>query len=224
VTFLDSSPPRVITKIGSTLQLWNATSLKPAGMLTLPPGAFPESNGMAVSSNLRYVAIVANEGAGVQLTIYDPANPLTMILRRIQATSTPVEKLIGIAFSPDSKQIAICVVMQEVTTVLPFNVSNGTPLFTPILSTRQPAPTERTLTPGFMWLQNGLGWLVEGNDLYDTTGKKLGSLHLNNVTDARLVGTDSFLMLQQTQAGPKRAVLANFDDAKIKAAIDKFKE
>ncbi len=114
------------------------------------------------------------------------------------------------------------------TTLLSFKVQTGAPAYSGMLGAA-PAPNagerESQHPPGLLWLQNGLAWLVNGNDLYDTSsGKKIGSLNLPDLVDARLAGMDSVAFVQTTAEGTKKATIAKFDDLQIRAEAAKTKE
>ncbi len=223
----NGSDSRVAIRASNILQFVDPIALRPAGSITLPASCPETPDAFAVSPNSRYLAVVDNAGTGTQIIIYDPTSTLPgAVYRRIQATSKPVERVIGLAFSPDGKQIALCAIMQQVTTMLPFTVANGAPAYSPILSTRQLAPAnEHVSAPGLLWLQNGLAWLVYGNDLFDSTsGHKLGSLQAPDMVNAQLAGPNSIFFVERTGSGENRAVLAQFDTDKIQAAIDKLKQ
>lgn len=227
VAYLANINARVAIRAANILQFVDPIALRPTGNITLP-GSVPDSpDATAVSPNSRYLAVVDNAPSGTQIIIYDPeTSGIGMVYRRIQATSKPVERVIGLAFSPDGKQIALCAVMQQVTTILPFSVMTGAPAFSPILSTRQLVPAnDRVKAPGLLWIQNGLAWLVYGDELFEsTTGRKIGNLHDSNMIDTQLVGPNSVFLLEKTPSGGSRAVLAQFDTDKIRAAIDKLKQ
>jgi predicted Zn finger-like uncharacterized protein len=229
--FLESAGGRVVIRTGSSIRFFTISAinnaLNQASNLTLPPEAVNEPDGIAMSPDGRHFAILDNEPAGLQIVIYDPLSTVAgLIARRIQVTSAPVEKVIGLAYSPDGKQIAACAVMQQLTTLLPFNTGNGTALPSLILSAGEPAfKTEGEKTPGLLWLQNNLAWLLNGNDLYDTrTGKKIGSFHVSDVINEQLAGPDSIMLLQRPPGGGCRAVLARIDDDKIRAAAQKLQQ
>jgi hypothetical protein len=210
-------------------QVWNTF---PSTSHMIVPAMEPGPNNVAFSPNGRWLATVAPGPMGVpQIILYNAETG--MVIHRISPTSETF-KSAGLAFSPDSSQIAVCAVLGSATSVLTFKVQGGTMIASQLLNTTSPPSTivaiahpdakETPTTPGLLWLQNGLAWLVDGNDLYETTaGKNIGSLNLPDVVDVQLAGTDSVLILQKNADNTKKLVVAKWDDAAIKAAADKVK-
>jgi predicted Zn finger-like uncharacterized protein len=227
--FLDLSHYGVRWTFGgiTNFQIWNTTA---SSSHMIAPEMEPGPNNIAFSPDGRWLATIGRGPMGVQqIILYNVGTGV--VARRISPTSE-LFKSTGLAFSPDSTQIALCAVLSNVTTVLTFKVQNGLPVLSQMLGTADATPSNATAhpangaatTPGLLWLQNGLAWLINGNDLYETTaGKNIGSLNLPDVLDLQLAGANSVLILQKTADNTKRLVVAKWDDAALKSAIDKVK-
>ena len=211
-------------------QIWSSSGA--TSRMVAPEMEFGSDN-VAFSPNGHLLATIGHGTSGLQqILIYNLDTG--MIARRISPTSESF-KSDGLAFSPDSSQIGLCAVLSNVTTVLTFKVQTGAPLLSQMLTTADATPAsavahpvnraaESEATAGLLWLQDGLAWLVNGNDLYEcTSGKQIGALNLPDVVNVQLAGSNSVLILQKTAEGGKKLVVAKWDDASLKAAIDKVK-
>jgi hypothetical protein len=182
----------------------------------------PEGDACIVfSPNGRFMATTGRGSNGEQeLVLYNPDTGVVM--RRITPTTSAFQ-LNGLAFSPDSMQIGMCATISSVQTLFSFKVATGASTYSGMLPNKgtEMRSGANGGVPGLLWLQNGLAWLVDGNDLYDvTTGAKIGALQLPAMADEGLVGPDSIVLTQQLPDGTKKAIVARFDDAKFKGSAD----
>jgi hypothetical protein len=148
----------------------------------------------------------------------------TVAPRPFPVASDTNVRLLAMTFSPDSTQVAIYAAIAGLPTVACYQVRNGDPVFTCLLS-RTPLEKDPPAFPHrLLWLPGGGGTqscLVDGNELIDTaTGKKFASLGLSGLADASVVGPSTLALTFKTGEG-YRTVLAKLDDAKIRAAQPK---
>jgi hypothetical protein len=204
----------------SALQVFAASS---AAAVTLSPrgyaiGPVVENCPGVLAPNGKITAILGRN------MLYFAQTDGTIAPRPFPVASDANVRLLAMAFSPDSTQIAIYAAIAGLPTVACYQVRNGEPVFTCLLSQ---TPLEKDL-PAFphrlLWLPGGGGTqscLVDGNELIDTaTGKKFASLGLSGLADASVVGPSTLALTFKTGEG-YRTVLAKLDDAKIRAAQPK---
>jgi hypothetical protein len=133
----------------------------------------------------------------------------------------PNIRVLAMAFSPDSSQIAVLAAIDELPTLACYQVRNGDSVFTSLLSQTSVDKDAPVFPHTLLWLPGCQSCLVNGTDLIDTaTGKKYATLDLPPLLDAQVLGTSTLALTFRTLDGP-RTFLANLDDAKLRAAKSK---
>jgi predicted Zn finger-like uncharacterized protein len=130
-------------------------------------------------------------------------------------------RLLAMAFSPDSAQIAVYAIIANLPTLTCYQVRNGALVFTALLS-QSPMERNASVFPhSILWLPGASYCLINGNDLVDTaTGRKFASLGLTSLADAQVVAPSTLALTFKTPTG-SHTVLGKLDDAKIRAAQTK---
>lgn len=227
----------------TAVQICNALTGQGVREISMEP-VVPEHNTMAISPNGRYLAAL---GADRQIAIYN--TDTGQGIRKVAVSNNLPFKLVGLAFSPDSTQLAVYSVVADVPTVMSFKMPTGEPTGSAVISKKPrgfvsaaapaaPGAFRRGAAPpppptgdapaaanhDLLWLQSGKYWLVNGNEFIDTaTGVRAGTLDLDNVVDQYLVGPSSILFVQANSAATRNLVLAHLNEDQIQAGVGRSK-
>jgi predicted Zn finger-like uncharacterized protein len=193
-------------------------------------------NQWAISPDGRSVAVVSRFPTNRELLIYDTLGNGPVRRFRPLAMDFICK---GIAFSPDSRKIAVYAVAQAATTVVSFNFK-GEAVNTAILPPQPFANNGMGMRPrfamnnannvtpaaprGLIWSKNNNLWIIDGTELYDPeSGRKVGSFNIPGPLDQDLIGNDSIALIQRTGEDTRRIITAKFDDGAIRTAMEKLK-
>jgi len=202
----DLNGQSVLQTYGTTSGMaWRAAAIGP-GVETCPAAFSPNGHTVAVFGR-NQISFFNVDGS---------ASPKPVIV-----ASNMIVRQLGLAFSSDSTQIGIYAAVQDLPTVMVFQVRNGEPLCTTLLSQVPLGKNAEPMPHALLWLPGAQAWLVNGNDLIDgATGAKFGSLGLSGLAEPQVVGPSLVALTFKAETGP-RTILAKLDDAKIRAAKTK---
>jgi hypothetical protein len=194
----------------SVLQAYGTTTGMPWRAAAIGPGV--ETCSAAFSPNGHTVAVFGRN----QISFFNvdgSASPKPIVV-----ASDMVVRQLGMAFSSDSTQIGMYAAVQDLPTVMVFQVKNGDPVCTALLSQVPLGRNAETMPHALLWLPGAQAWLVNGNDLLDgATGTKFGSLGLSGLAEPQVVGPSTVALTFKGEGSP-RTILAKLDDEKIRAA------
>ncbi|HEY4328350.1 MAG TPA: hypothetical protein VGN88_01340 [Phycisphaerae bacterium] len=184
--------------------------------------AVPPSDSVVISPSGRLMAVYGtNQNAAPNL----PHNQLILvnldsgnIQGRINVSDLPV-RFLGLAFSPDSAQVALYCAVSDLPTIMTFKVTTGAIISQNLLSQ---VPLDKNFVApshSLLWMPGNQNLLVNGADLVSPiTGKKFGSLELSGILDQQIVGTSTLALIVPNPDKSTRLALAKLNDKTISDA------